>query len=162
MSTLVQIVPWCDCQLVINHANVDPDLCRHRASLGHSELIVSCAIIKLSLWFCEMFILGYLLCVVIVFYGSKLIAIIGTADDCPKKQITAEQFANYFSPTFKQARVDKKRYTECQYNIANEYNNAIVQKYNFPVSPYVHDQSLWHWRTLTSSRYSICYTSTGN
>ena len=38
-----------------------------------------------------------------------------------KKQITAEQFANYFSPMFKQARVDKKKV----YGIPVQYSQQI-------------------------------------
>ena len=37
-STLVQVRAWCGHQQAITWANVDPDLCRHMASLGHNEL----------------------------------------------------------------------------------------------------------------------------
>ena len=38
-STLVQVMAWCRQQQAITWANVDPDLCRHMASLGRNELI---------------------------------------------------------------------------------------------------------------------------
>ena len=37
-STLVQVMAWCLRQQAITWANVDPDLWRHVASLGHIEL----------------------------------------------------------------------------------------------------------------------------
>ena len=37
-SSLVQVMAWCVRQQAITWANVDPDLCRHMASLGPSEL----------------------------------------------------------------------------------------------------------------------------
>ena len=41
-STLVQVMAWCRQQEAITWTNVDPDLCRHMASLGHNELTFSC------------------------------------------------------------------------------------------------------------------------
>ena len=38
-SAMVQGMVWCRQEKSIAWANVDPDLCRHMASLGHSELI---------------------------------------------------------------------------------------------------------------------------
>ena len=38
-STLVQVMAWCGQAEAITSANVDPDLCRHMASLGHNELM---------------------------------------------------------------------------------------------------------------------------
>ena len=38
-STLVQVMAWWHQAKAITWANVDPDLCRHMASLGHNELI---------------------------------------------------------------------------------------------------------------------------
>ena len=35
-STLIQVMAWC--RQAINWANIDPDLCRHMASLGPNEL----------------------------------------------------------------------------------------------------------------------------
>ena len=37
-STLVQVMAWCR-QQAITWANADPDLCCHKMSLGHKELI---------------------------------------------------------------------------------------------------------------------------
>ena len=38
-STLVQIMAWCRVRKqAITGANIDPDLCRHTASLGHNKL----------------------------------------------------------------------------------------------------------------------------
>ena len=37
-STLVQAMDCCARQQAITWSNVDPDLCRHMASLGHNEL----------------------------------------------------------------------------------------------------------------------------
>ena len=39
LSTLVQVMACGVKQQAITWANVDPDLCRHMASLGHNELI---------------------------------------------------------------------------------------------------------------------------
>ena len=37
-STLVQVMVWCRQATSLTWANVDPDLCHHMASLGHTEL----------------------------------------------------------------------------------------------------------------------------
>ena len=42
MSTLVQVMAWCLRQQAITWANVDPDLCRYMASLGHNKSSISC------------------------------------------------------------------------------------------------------------------------
>ena len=90
-----------------NHANVDPDLCRHVASLGHRELNVSCDN--------KTFIMA----LQYVYIGVSIVCchyILWEYTDgnyrcggwLSKKQITAEQFANYFASMLKQVRVDKK------------------------------------------------------
>ena len=42
-STFVQVMAWCLRQQASTWANVDLDLCRHMASLGHNELMHFCS-----------------------------------------------------------------------------------------------------------------------